>query len=293
MVPLHQPLNNGDHVEAVTARSARPLPAWLNYAVTSKARASIRHFLNQQKDKESVKLGRKMLKQALAKLGYRRLRIPSSHKVALLQHLQMDDWFRLLGDIGFGKRPPILVAKQMIVATHADAHADVAHSKANTNTKTKRKGGGRRRAKPTAITIEGTEQLLVTYANCCHPIPGDHIIGTVSGGRGVVVHRTACPNCKSVMRHPDNYFHLAWSNETKGKFKVMVKMETRNQPGALAAVTNIIAAHDSNINNLQLDPKHRNTSAMAFIIEVTDRKHLADIMRRLHGDKSVITLARA
>lgn len=273
MAPLHQRLHNGDHIEIVTSRSARPLPAWLDYAVTSKARSSIRHFLNQQKDKESFKLGGKLLKQALTKQGYRRLRIPSAHKVALLAHLQMDDWTQLLRDIGFGKRLPMLVAKQMLAATAATAPTDAANP-------------------PAALTIEGTERLLVTYANCCHPIPGDHIIGAMTSGRGLAVHRANCPNCKEIMRHPDNCFHLAWSDAIKGQFQVMVKMETRNQPGVLARVSNIIAEHDSNINNLQVNQQHR-TAAMSFIIEVTGRKHLASIMRQLHAENSVINLSRA
>ena len=277
MVPLHQRLSNGDHIEIVTSRSARPLPAWLDYAVTSKARASIRHFLNQQKDKESFKLGGKLLKQALGKQGYRRLRIPSTHKVALLKHLQIADWTQLVRDIGFGKRLPTLVAKQLIAANDAGGGDG---------------GGGGGNGKPAAMTIEGTERLLVTHANCCHPIPGDHIIGAMTSGRGLVVHRSNCPNCKEIMRHPDNYFHLAWSESTKGKFQVMIKMETRNEPGVLAGVSNIIAEHESNINNLQVDQQHH-TASMSFIIEVTGRKHLADIMRQLHAEKSVINLSRA
>ena len=277
MVPLHQTLNNGDHIEIVTSRGARPLPAWLDYAVTSKARASIRHFLNQQKDKESLKLGGKLLKQALAKQNYRRMRIPSIHKVALLRHLQMDDWTQLLCDIGFGKRLPTLVAKQLIAETQSARSAEPAGDKSTA----------------AVMTIEGTERLLVTYANCCRPIPGDNIIGTMTSGRGLVVHRSNCPNCREIMRHPDNYFHLAWSESTKGKFQVMIKMETRNEPGVLASVSNIIAEHESNINHLQVDLRHHNTSEMSFIIEVTGRKHLADIMRQLHREKSVIHLSRA
>jgi len=272
MVPLHETLQNGNHVEIVTSRSARPLPAWLDYAVTSKARSSIRHFLNRQEDKESFKLGGKLLKQALGKQGYRRMRIPSAHKVALLQHLQMDDWNQLLRDIGFGRRLPILVAKQLIAETQNDQGGS----------------GG----KPAAITIEGTERLLVTYAKCCHPIPGDPIIGTMTSGRGLVVHRSICPNRREIMRHPDNGFHLSWSESTRGKFDVTVKMETRNQPGVLARVSSIIAKHDSNINNLQVDEQHH-TSSMSFIIQVTERKHLAAIMRQLHAENSVIHLSRA
>ncbi len=275
MVPLHHPLTNGDHIEIVTARSARPLPAWLDYAVTSKARISIRNFLNQQKDKESHALGRKLLKQALAKQGYRRLRIPSTHKVALLQYLRIDDWVQLLRDIGFGRRLPTLVAKQLIAE--------------NMNARNTTPGDDQ----PAIMTIEGTERLLVTHASCCHPIPGDKIIGAMTTGRGLVVHRINCANCREIMRHPDNHFHLAWSESTSGKFQVMVKMETRNQPGVLASVSNIFAEHDSNINNLQVDPRHHNTSIMSFMIEVTGRKHLADIMRRLRAEQSLINLSRA
>jgi len=261
VVSLHEPLRNGDHVEIVTSRSARPHPAWLNYAVTSRARTSIRHFLKQQKEKESFKLGRKLLKQALGKQGYRRLRIPSAHKVALLQRLALKDWTQLLRDIGYG----------------ADAGAESA-------------GGGISR--PAALVIEGTERLLVTHASCCHPIPGDQIIGAMSGGKGLVVHRAICPLRRQIMRHPDNYFHLAWSRDIKGKFQVPLKLETRNEPGALAVVSNIIAMHDSNINHLQVDPRN-NASMMSVVIEVTERAHLASIMRKLRAENCVINLARA
>jgi len=281
MVPLHETMHNGDHVEIVTARSGRPLPSWLDYAVTAKARAAIRHVLNRQQDKESFKLGGKLLKQALAKQGYRRMRIPSAHKVTLLQHLRMDDWNQLLRDIGFGRRLPTLVAKQLIAETRDDDRGDKA-----------RRGAGEGGGKPAAMTIEGTERLLVTHASCCHPIPGDPIIGALTSGRGLVVHRANCPNRREIMRHPDNCFHLAWSEATQGKFEVTLKMETRDQPGVLARVSNIIAEHDSNINNLQVDPRHA-SSSMSFVIEVTGRKHLAAIMRRLHAEDSMIHLSRA
>jgi (p)ppGpp synthase/HD superfamily hydrolase len=274
-VPLHDKLSNGDHVEVKTSRKARPIPQWLNYAVTSKARASIRHYLNQQKDKESLRLGRKLLRGALSDQGYRRVRIPSADKVNLLKHLELDDWEQLLTDIGFGKRLPTLVAKQLVA--ESEAHQSPPGQEPHIRS---------------TLTIEGTERLLITYANCCHPIPGDNIVGTTTSGRGLVVHRSNCRNSKSIMRHPDNYFHLNWSETTKGKFQVLIIVEARNEPGVLATVSNIIAEYNSNINNLTVDQKHLHTSNMSFIIEVLDRKHLADIMRQLHAESSVIKLSR-
>ncbi len=275
-VPLHEQLSNGDHVEIITSNSARPTPSWLNYAVTSKARAKIRYYLNQQKTKESISLGRRLLRQALGKLGYRRIRIPTGDKNTLLKQLQVSEWDELLGDIGFGKRLAALVAKQLLAVTTLPEMGG-SHSEEH---------------KSTALTIEGTERLLVTYANCCHPIPGDEIIGTTTKERGIVIHRARCNNCKNLLKHPDNYFHLNWSDSVAGKFQVLLKLDTLNQPGVLAKISNIIAEYGSNINNLSVDSKHNHTSTMSFIIEVTDRVNLANIMRRLHGEEVVVKLSR-
>ena len=275
MAPLHEILSNGDHVEVKTSRSARPIPSWLDYAVTSRARASIRHYLNQQKHRESLRLGRKLLRTALANQGYRRSRIPGADKDNLLKHLKLDDWDQLLADIGFGRRLPGLVAKQLIAESGARRHPELPTHKR------------------CALTIQGAERLLITYASCCSPVPGDSIIGTTTSGRGLVVHRSRCKNSKVIFRHPDNLFHLNWSEDIKGQFQVRIHVEVKDTPGVLAGVSNIIAKSNSNINNVSMDQLHHNTSFITFTIEVTSRKHLASIMRRLHNESSVIKLARA
>ncbi|MGI9316625.1 MAG: RelA/SpoT family protein, partial [bacterium] len=151
-VPLYETLRNGNYVEVITSIRSRPEPGWLNYAVTSKARTSIRHYLNKQKGKQSLKLGQKLLKKSLWDQGYHRLRIPSHHKIALLNALDLKDWPELLTDIGFGKRLAPVVAKQMI--------NEVMDSVKPTTTKRPAKD----RKHPSNITIEGTEGLLVNYA---------------------------------------------------------------------------------------------------------------------------------
>ncbi len=276
-VPLHEKLRNGDHIEIVTARKARPAPSWLNYAITSRARSSIRHYLNQQKTKESVRLGRKLLRTALYNQGYRKLRIPSVDKVGLLKQLDLDDWKQLLIEIGFGQRSPTLVAKQLLEAAISTGRNKVMD---------------KAEQKPVALTIEGTERLLITYATCCYPIPGDHIIGITARGKGLIVHQSRCGNCKSLLRHPDNYVHLEWADSTQGKFQARLRLDTLNEPGVLATISSIIAQHDSNIGNLSADPKHDQTSDISFVMDVKDRTHLANIMRQLHAQKAVIKLYR-
>ncbi|MEJ2177723.1 MAG: ACT domain-containing protein, partial [Gammaproteobacteria bacterium] len=148
------------------------------------------------------------------------------------------------------------------------------------------------RKHPSNITIEGTEGLLVNYAKCCYPIPDDRIIGTTTADRGLVIHRLRCHNARGVMKHPDQFFYLNWSDNTQGYFNAMIKLEARNQPGVLSEITNTIAAHESNINKLNVEEQAGNTSRMSFVIEVRNRKQLADIMRELRLNDSVIRVNR-
>lgn len=278
-VPLYEKLRNGDHVEIATSIRARPEPGWLNYAVTSKARSTIRHYLNRQKGRQSLKLGQKLLRKALWDQGYRRVRIPSRHKIILLDALGLKDWPELLTDIGFGKRLAPVVAKQLIAEVMTPDLAPVRSRKPKSS--------------PGNLTIEGTEGLLVNYAKCCYPIPDDRIVGTTTADRGLVIHRLRCPNARGFMKHPDRFFHLNWADDTQGNFEVMVKLESQNQPGVLSEIANSIALHESNINKLTVEEQAGNVSRMSFVIEVRDRKHLADILRELHLKPSIIKLQRA
>ncbi len=269
---VHQVLKGGETIEIITSRTRQPQKKWLKYAVTSKARSSIRHFLNQQNDKEAFTLGRKLLKQALHAQGYRRMRIPSAHKLALLKHLRVDDWRPLVRDIGYGKRVPGLVAKQLIAENRSATEAVP--------------------TPPAAMIIEGTERLMVTFAHCCHPIPGDKITGIMLSGRGLTVHRAQCVNRKEITPHMENYHDLAWAENAKGKFQVMLQADLHNRPGAIASISSVIAQHNSNIYNIQLGEPHHDIISVRLAIEVIHRPHLAAIMRQLRHEDSVIKLAR-
>ncbi len=281
LVPLHEKLHNGNNIEILTSPRARPTPGWLNFVVTSKARVAIRQYLNKQKGKQSLKLGQKLLKKALWDQGYWRLRIPSNHKIILLDALNLKDWPELLTDIGFGKRLAPLVAKQMIAEVMEPGEKDI---------KRRQPRGQKHHG---MMTIEGTEGLLVNYAKCCFPIPDDRIIGTTTKDRGLVIHRLRCPNARGIMKHPDQYFHLNWSEDTHGVFEVMLKLESHNQPGVLSEISNTIASHESNINKLNVEEMSGNISRMSFVIEVKNRKQVADIMRELHASEPVIKVSRS
>ena len=133
---------------------------------------------------------------------------------------------------------------------------------------------------------------MVSYAKCCHPLPDDRIIGTTTADRGLVIHRLRCANTRAIQKHPDQFFHLSWSENTLGVFEVLLRLETQNKPGVLSEVTNIIASHESNINKLDVEELAGGISRMNFVIEAGDRKHLADIMREIHTNPSVLKISR-
>ncbi len=269
MVPLHHVLANGNNVEVLTSKSAHPTPSWLNFCVTGKARSSIRSYLKNRREKDAVKLGRQLLNAALVKIGQKG-RLRTERKMWLLGKLDLEDWNRLLEDIGTGQRLPLVVARQLFPEGQYETRDD-----------------------SVPLPIHGAEGLLVTYARCCRPIPGDRITGHFSAGRGLVIHTADCPNIAEQEKHPDNWLNVEWADTVSGDFAVDIRFITRDRPGVLARLAATIAEQGSNITNVSVESKDGRQSVINFTITVTGRKHLADIMRKLRGHKkSVIRVSR-
>ncbi len=270
---LNTVLDSGNRVEIVTSRSGRPLPSWLNFVVTSKARTTIRQFLSHQQDKEAISIGRRLLTKALRDSGYTRNRIASENKVKLLELFKLEDWNDLLADIGFGKRLPLMVAQQLISMTELGSDK-------------MRKGSA------SSLSIRGAENLLIHYANCCFPVPGDNIIGVFVADKGMVVHRDGCPNTKRYRKHIDRWLHLDWGSRTKDKFKSKLRIVVNNTPGVLAQIAQLIAGEGSNITKVEMPNEEKNLAHMEFEIEVTNRNHLKKIMAALGESEFVFELER-
>ena len=271
MVPLHNRVRNGDHVEALTSRTAQPSPSWLNYVVTSKARAAIRTFLKNQQYKDSVKMGKTLLNRALKKIGYKPRRLKTEQKIAFLKTLNLDDWNDLLADIGLGKRHALIVAKQLA--------PDVEHKTELDD-----------QAQP--LAIQGAEGMTINYAKCCRPIPGDAVVGLFSKGRGIVVHTTDCPNLGELEKNLENWIDIQWADEVKGRYPVNLRLETHNKPGVLAALATIIAEEQSNINSVSVVEHDGNYATINFTIEVKDTEHLAKLSQHLQDEETVISVKR-
>jgi RelA/SpoT family (p)ppGpp synthetase len=276
LAPLRTVLRNGDHVEVLTSPTGRPNPGWLDYVMTSKARANIRNFLKNQQLGESTKLGKRLLDKALQAVGSSLAALDDSQREALVKTLKLPDWNALLSEVGLGNRMAAMVARQLVPET----------------VPTEVEAGVTAPGRAPVLAIRGTEGVVVTYARCCRPIPGDPVLGFLSAGRGIVVHTEDCPNVAKYRKHPEQWIDVQWEPEIEGVFPVSFRVEARNQRGVLASVAAAISEQDANIDTVSFDDRDGQFTAMDFTIEVRDRVHLARILRRIRALEAVVRINR-
>ncbi|KFN49368.1 RelA/SpoT family protein [Arenimonas composti] len=262
LVPLRAKLASGQSVEVITAPSAAPGPQWLEFVVSSKARTAIRHYLKRLEHEDAVDLGHRMLDRALENQDSSFDRIPAERMEALLADMRYRRLEDLLADIALGNRMPAQVARLMV---HGQEEGPASSAAPSTE----------------RITISGGERGVLSFAQCCHPIPGDEIMGFLSAGKGVVVHRLDCPNVGEYRKFPERCVPMAWDRDVRGDYRVGLRIEVENKPGVLAQVAAAVAESNSNIDSVEYRERDVAISVMEFSIEVRNRKHLADVIRRI------------
>jgi len=297
LAPLRTQLLNGQTVEVISAPGAKPNPVWLDFVVSAKARSNIRSFLKRLKHDEAVKLGRRLLEKALATFSTSIEEIPESRVNKVLDDYKLKTMDALLEQISLGNRVALLVARQLTETESESKLGRNSHSSASGF-----KGvfnryvpewmrGGHKDSRP--LAIKGTEGTVVSYAKCCRPIPGDSILGFISVGRGIVIHRDNCKNTKEYRSRPDKWVDVQWDSNVKSNFPVDVRVDTENRRGVLATVAAAIAEMSVNIENVSMEDRDGSFSSMNFTLSVKDRKHLANIIRRVRRIDSVVRMVRA
>ncbi|MEQ1514801.1 MAG: bifunctional (p)ppGpp synthetase/guanosine-3',5'-bis(diphosphate) 3'-pyrophosphohydrolase [Lysobacteraceae bacterium] len=267
LVPLRTKLTSGQSVEVITAKSAAPKPQWLEFVVTGKARTAIRHQLKHLEHEDAVQLGHRMLDRALEGLDTSLDRLPQARLEAYLADHRYPRLEALLADIALGNRMPTQVAQ--VLAHRVPDKRDIVDIAI---------GGAHQGEK---ILITGAERGVVTFANCCMPIPGDDVMGYHTAGRGIVVHRMDCANVAEYRKSPERWIAIGWDRQVSGDFNVALRVEVENRPGVLAQVAAAIAQADSNIDSVEYLDRDNNIAVIRFGIEVSDRVHLAEVIRRV------------
>ena len=265
LLPLRARLESGQLVEIITAPSAVPNPAWLEVVVTGKARAAIRQYLKHLQHEDAVDFGHRMLDRALDAQGSSLDGIPPAVLERFLETSKLKRLEELLSDIALGNRMPDVVASQLL-ASRGKRAGDAPQPSPHVHEK---------------IRITGAERGVLSFANCCHPLPGDDIIGYLSSGKGIVVHREECPNVVELRKSPERCVAIEWDRDVQGDYRAELRIEVINRPGVLATVAAAIAAADSNIENVEYVERDAAAATLLFAMEVKNRKHLADVMRRV------------
>ncbi|MCG7496800.1 bifunctional GTP diphosphokinase/guanosine-3',5'-bis pyrophosphate 3'-pyrophosphohydrolase [Vibrio sp. Of7-15] len=271
--PLSKALKNGQTVEIISAPGARPNAAWLNYVVTARARTRVRQVLKTMRREDSIILGRRLLNHALGEHSIDDIAEDNINHV--LTDLRLEDKDELLASIGLGELMSIVIARRLL------GDADELTEQASSDVPPGKK-----------LPIRGAEGILLTFANCCHPIPGDHIIAHVSPGRGLVVHMDDCANVRGYQKEPDKYMAVEWADEFEQEFLTELQVDIKNHQGALADLTSVIASTGSNIHGLATEEKDGRLYTVTVQLTTRDRIHMAEIMRRIRVMPQILKVSR-
>jgi len=261
MSPLSSRLYNGQTIEIICSDASRPHPSWLDFVMTARARTNIRHFLKSLQKAEAITLGQRLLQQSVSNVVGRDEAITKEKISRVLEQYRLKDSQELLAEIGLGNRNSSLVAKAMY-----EIEDDI----------TEYDNSG----KP--LAIKGTEGMVVSFAKCCRPVPGDAIVGFMSSGKGIVVHQQ---NCRNITEKSSENRRLSvqWSDHVEGEYLAFMRVQVSNQRGVLANLAATIANMSSNIEYVNLTEKDGRISTIEFVVSVKDRTHLARIMKKLRS----------
>ncbi len=268
--PLSQALVSGQRVRIVGAPGAQPNPSWLDFVVTAKARSAIRHFLKHQQHDESVELGKRLLDQALSRFGTGYQQIRKSQIRHLLKETGAKTFETVLQQIGIGSRVAYAVANILIPVADRGKVAPNLDS---------------------PILIDNSQGLVISFARCCYPLPGDPILGHISPGRGLVIHRDSCKNLIGIRDSREKSLPLQWSPTVKGEFPVELKLVVASERGIIATLASRIAEQDATIQRINVGDRDA-ASMVNIVLAARSRVHLANIMRRIRTLKPVRSVQR-
>ena len=264
LVPLLTEIKTGDHIEVVTDSIAKPNPAWLNFVITGKARSQIRAFLRTAESNDLVILGYSILNNALKAFHINPDNIKKRHWQKLIQDYHMSSKDELLIELALGKKINVMVAHQL-TAIMDGVKRTINQSKFLD-----------------VITIKGSEGMAIKLATCCHPIPGDPILGFINKDRGLIIHTHDCPIIRKFKLDYDKWVDVEWEPEPNRLFNVNLNILVMNEKGMLGKIASVIATSNSNIDNVSLEQPDGSTFAnLNFVVQVKNRIHLAELIRNL------------
>ena len=267
LVPLGTELRSGQTVEIQTSDTAKPQPVWLNFVVTARARSAIRHYLRNLDRTQARQFGERLINRTLKSYDLKFEEIPEKVREKLRSEFRFQSNDELFIDVGLGNHMPSQIAERLFNLLNG----------ADTETPQQQK------QEIAPLLIEGEEGSVLSLASCCKPVPGDAVDGMMSAGRGVVVHRSKCPNLGHMKRQRQEWVRVAWPVETRGDYQTSVFVSLLDQPGSLARISAVISSTGSNIDGVDFEKRGEDHIEIQFLVSVRDRQHIANLIRRLRN----------
>ncbi len=289
LTPLSTPLKSGDTIEIIIDKNRNPSRDWLKFVKTSKARSRIQHYLNTQEKSASVALGKEMLEKEARKHGFNLTKAIKDHSFALLipdfSLQSIDDIF---SQVGYTKVTPRKVINRYLELTgKAVKHEDVKDKQLKAEAHKEAKD-----IKKQAVVIQGQSDMLVRFAHCCSPLPGDSVVGFISRGRGIIVHTLACPHIQEL--EPERLISVAWSDQEviEKPFPARIQLFCLNEKGTLFAISKVLLEQDVNIDSLMIASQLGGKTEIEMIIQVRDVVQLYQTIDKVRNLPQVIEITR-
>ena len=292
-LPLRSELKNSDIVEVVTSANSQPNPGWLAFVRTGKARASIRHSLKTKHYAESLQLGERLLANALRQQGVDAGLLSPEIWEKLLHWTGDKTREEACVNIALGRRSAQELAIRLNILIDDEGGSEQMRLGAADWVSPQQEIASHHHQRQ-AILVDGREGNSISFQTCCHPIPGDNIIGYLGKGEGLQVHTNDCPVAlRMLSKDSDKWVEVEWGKEVNREFEVDLAIDTRQGKGVLARVASSVTAADSNILNVSMDDRYKEDAVtIRFTIQVSDRLHLSKVMRSLRTNHDVMRVTR-
>ena len=284
LVPLKTELHSGDVVEIVRSGNQHPSRDWLNFVKTSHARHKIRHWINSYERRHSVELGRSLVDKEFRRYKVSLKSFKPEEMQAGLASLKLDTLDDFYAQIGYGKMTPSQLLHALLPHEELRPHEESALTKAVKRTLGISQG--------VQVTVKGLDDVLVYLAKCCKPIRGEEIVGYITRGKGVSVHRTECPNVQRLMFDPERRIEVAWEKDSTAMYEATLLVDSEDQQGVLARITSVIADEKTNIKNVDARVSENDKGLISITMDVRDSAQLERVIARLRKLKDIKRVER-
>src|SRR6056297_3512011 len=273
LVPLQYELKTGDIVEIITTKGHQPSKDWLNYVKTGKARSRIRQWIKRQEKDRSITLGREMCEKAFRKnrLNFHE-KLNSTEMQTIASEFNFKSVDDLIANVGYGKITPLQIIRRL-------TEGDKPKKEETLIDRFISRRRDRKKRDEQGVVVDGMDDILIRFGQCCQPVPGDPIIGYITHGSGVTVHRKGCVNAMKM--NPEREIKVEWRKDSEGSFPVKLKCRARDRRGLLAEITSVISQADANIIDVQLESLPDKTVTGYFTITVANTSHLDTVLAKL------------